>query len=267
MAPLEIKPYSELDKPLRFEMVLAEISTLFINLPADRIDSEIEAVQRRVCELLDLDRSALWQVLEGEPGKLKLSHLYQPTEILQPSEQMNAKTFFPWTEQKVLGGETVTISKLTDLPPEAEIDLENYRLYGTKSNVLVPLSVGGGSLGHGRFPGFLRPRNLGGEFATRPGEPIGQRRFGLMAAVGAYRRLCPVCLAAHIPDGVERTRHACFVPVRGGHGHAHLSDHLRPEQPSSGGVRSSWRLPAGAGGSSPNTRSRWILPWGSSACC
>lgn len=63
MAPLEIKSYSELDKPLRFEMVLAEISTLFINLPADRIDSEIESAQRRVCELLDLDRSALWQVI------------------------------------------------------------------------------------------------------------------------------------------------------------------------------------------------------------
>jgi len=142
MAPLEIKPHAKLDKPLRFEMVLAEISTLFINLPADRIDSEIEAAQLRVCELLDLDRSALWQVLEAEPDILKLTHLYQPPEILQPPEQMNAKAFFPWSEQKVLGGETVTISKLTDLPPEAEIDLENYRLYGTKSNVLVPLSVG-----------------------------------------------------------------------------------------------------------------------------
>jgi formate hydrogenlyase transcriptional activator len=142
MAKLEIKPQSKLDKPLRFEMVLAEISTLFINLPADRIDSEIETVQRRVCELLDLDRSALWQVLEAEPSILKLTHLYQPPEILQPPERMNAKAFFPWSEQKVLGGETVTISKLTDLPPEAEIDLENYRLYGTKSNVLVPLSVG-----------------------------------------------------------------------------------------------------------------------------
>ena len=144
MAPLEIKPHAKLDKPLRFEMVLAEISTLFINLPAERIDSEIEDVQFRVCELLDIDRSTLWQVLEEKPGILKLTHLYQPPESLPPPERMNAKDFFPWSEQKVLGGETVTISKLTDLPPEAEIDLENYRLYGTKSNVLVPLSVGGG---------------------------------------------------------------------------------------------------------------------------
>ena len=144
MALLEIKPHAKFDKPMRFEMALAEISTLFINLPAERIDSEIEAVQFRVCELLDIDRSTLWQVIEEEPGMLKLASLYQTPESLPPDERMNAKDFFPWSEQKVLSGETVAISKLTDLPPEAEIDLENYRLYGTKSNVLVPLSVGGG---------------------------------------------------------------------------------------------------------------------------
>jgi hypothetical protein len=56
MAQLEIKPYAEPGEQLRFEMLLAEISTFFINLPADRIDSEIEAAQRRVCEFLDPTR-------------------------------------------------------------------------------------------------------------------------------------------------------------------------------------------------------------------
>jgi len=46
--------------------------------------------------------------------------------------------------QKVLRGQTVTISKMTDLPPEADRDRENFRAYGTKSDVLVPLSVGEG---------------------------------------------------------------------------------------------------------------------------
>ena len=57
---------------------------------------------------------------------------------------MNARDFFPWAAQKVLSGETVTISKMTDLPPEADRDRENFRVYGTKSDVLVPLSVGKG---------------------------------------------------------------------------------------------------------------------------
>jgi len=57
---------------------------------------------------------------------------------------MNAMDFFPWSARKVLGGETVTISKVSQLPPEASRDQESYRAYATKSTVQVPLSVGGG---------------------------------------------------------------------------------------------------------------------------
>ncbi|MDX2511860.1 MAG: hypothetical protein QNK25_07405 [Desulfobacterales bacterium] len=115
MAPLEIKPYAELDKKLRFETLLNEISTFFINLPIDRIDSEIETAQTRVCEFLNLDRSTLFQISERETQML-LTHLYQPSKSRTPPERMSAIDFFPWTVQKILGGEIITISKMTDLP-------------------------------------------------------------------------------------------------------------------------------------------------------
>jgi formate hydrogenlyase transcriptional activator len=134
--------HTELEERLRFETLLAETSSRFINLPADQIDSEVEDAQRRICELLDLDRSSLWQVPEGEPGTLLLTHVYQPPGSLSPPERMNGRDFFPWTAQKVLDGETVTFSKITDLPPEAGRDRENFRAYGAKSDVIVPLSVG-----------------------------------------------------------------------------------------------------------------------------
>jgi transcriptional regulator with GAF, ATPase, and Fis domain len=57
---------------------------------------------------------------------------------------MNSKDFWPWVVQKVLGGKTVTISKISDLPPEALRDRENFRAYGTKSGVYVPFSVAEG---------------------------------------------------------------------------------------------------------------------------
>jgi formate hydrogenlyase transcriptional activator len=133
-----------LEERLRFETLLAELSAHFVNLPADQIDSEIEDAQRRICELLDVDRSTLWQVCEGEPGTLLLTHIHQPPGSTSPPDRMNAMDFFPWTVQKILGGETVTISKMTDLPPEADRDWESFGLYGGKSGVYVPLSVGGG---------------------------------------------------------------------------------------------------------------------------
>jgi len=136
---------ASLEERLKFEKLLAEISADFVNLPADRIDREIEDAQRRICELLDLDRSTLWQVCEEEPGTLLLTHFHQPPGSLPtPAERMNAGDFFPWTAQKVLAGETVAFSKITDLPAETGRDRENFRAYGTKSDVLVPLSVAEG---------------------------------------------------------------------------------------------------------------------------
>jgi radical SAM protein with 4Fe4S-binding SPASM domain len=67
---------TELEQRLRFETLLAELSARFVNLPAARIDGEIEGAQRRICELLDIDRSTLWQVCEGEPGTLLLTHFH-----------------------------------------------------------------------------------------------------------------------------------------------------------------------------------------------
>jgi hypothetical protein len=41
MTSLENKVHAELDRQMRFESLLAEISTFFIYLPAERIDDEI----------------------------------------------------------------------------------------------------------------------------------------------------------------------------------------------------------------------------------
>jgi formate hydrogenlyase transcriptional activator len=133
-----------LEEQLRFEMLLAEISGRFVNLPADRIDRGIEDAQRRICELLNVDRSTLWQISEKEPAKLLLTHIHQPAGSLPPVSPMDAGDFFPWATQKILSGEDVVLSKIADLPPEAARDRENFRAYGTRSNVVVPLSVGEG---------------------------------------------------------------------------------------------------------------------------
>ena len=133
-----------LENQLKSESLLATISARFVNLPADRIDSEIEDAQRSICECLDLDRSTLWQVDVEEPGILMLTHFYQISGLRQPAKSMIGINFFPWSIRNVLDGETVIISKMADLPAEADRDLETYCKYDTKSTVLVPLSVGEG---------------------------------------------------------------------------------------------------------------------------
>ena len=133
-----------LEERLKFETLLAHISARFVNLPSDQIESEIEDTQRLICEFLEIDRSTVWQVSQDDPEKLLLTHLQHPLESLSPPVSMNAREFFPWVSEKVLSGETVSFSRLTDLPAEAERDRESFRTYGTKSDVLIPLSVGKG---------------------------------------------------------------------------------------------------------------------------
>jgi hypothetical protein len=75
-------------------------------------------------------------------------------------EQMDASEYFPWYQQQMLAGRIVAFSALEDLPAEARRDAEVYRHFGIKSNVTVPLAVGGkppiGALGfnttRGRLP-------------------------------------------------------------------------------------------------------------------
>jgi len=134
----------DLGERFRFETLLSEISTRFINLSADQIDGGIEDAQSRICELLHLDRSTLWQVSEEEAGAMRLTHWRLPPGGPAPSKWMNAHQFFPWATQKIRNGQPLVISRLADLPPEAGRDLESLRAYNTKSTVMVPLSVGDG---------------------------------------------------------------------------------------------------------------------------
>ena len=143
--PLEIvKSSTGLANQSGLEELLVEISTLFINLPPEQIDSKINDAQRRICEFLDLDRSTLWQFEEHDPGMLLLTHIYQPPEARPAPDRLTINESFPWVLQKMIAGETIVITKMTDLPVEAERDRESFRHYGAKSGCYVPLSVGQG---------------------------------------------------------------------------------------------------------------------------
>jgi len=131
-----------LEERLRFEALLAEISACFVNLPTDQIDGEIEDAQRRICECLGVDLSALWQWSDEKPRFMTVTHLHSPPEGPSRPDGIDGKEAFPWVLQKLLRGETLTYST-EDMPPEAARDQESRRHFGIKSSVNIPLSTGG----------------------------------------------------------------------------------------------------------------------------
>ena len=156
MRQSETNLLSEMKEELQFEKLLIEISTHLVNLPADRIDDEIKEAQHRICEYLNLDRSALWQFSNKELGMVLLTHVYQPPEARLPNENLDAKQTFPWVLDQVLRGGIVAISSPSELPPEADCDRESFQRWGVRSGVVVPLSIGGkvvGALSFARLRG------------------------------------------------------------------------------------------------------------------
>jgi PAS domain S-box-containing protein len=144
MNPKNASLRDELEARLRFEMLIADLSSKFVNLPSAELDREIEESQRQICELLDLDRSGLWESSQKDPGVLILTSIHRSGEGAPIPDRPFARDFFPWSTQRLLAGETVAISSLADLPPEAARDCQSYLRYDTKSTLLFPLSIGSG---------------------------------------------------------------------------------------------------------------------------
>jgi PAS domain S-box-containing protein len=135
---------TELEERLRFETLLADLSSQFLNLPAGQVDSQIQDAQRRICECLGFDLAALWQESERAPGVFKLTHYYRPLGGPPVPEEMSAEEHFPWLTNQALAGRIVALSSVDQMPAEAARDREVLQYYGAKTTLNIPLSTGGG---------------------------------------------------------------------------------------------------------------------------
>ncbi len=127
---------------LEFETLISDLSSRFVNLPPSEVDREIEGALGRVCEHLELDNSVLWQWSSVLSGVLSPTHVYRAGEGPHPPGPLGQEQF-PWVVGQMKAGRQVAVSSLDELPAEAAVDVENARLRGIRSNLSLPLSVGG----------------------------------------------------------------------------------------------------------------------------
>ena len=135
---------TEMREQLKFESLVADLSARFVNLPADRVDREIEDAQRKICECLDLDHSALWQGSHTEPGILLLTHLYRDPGLPPAPDRMDGDTYFPWAQQILKSRQILNVPRTVRVPSEAATDKETWQAFGIKSTLAFPLWVGDG---------------------------------------------------------------------------------------------------------------------------
>ncbi len=157
-------PVKSLEERLRFETLLADLSSRFVNLPAADVDSAVEDAQRQVVEALDLDRTTLFQI-DDDGSQLVVTHSWARPGF-EPFPGLSSADL-PWCAQKILSGQHVCFSRVEDLPAEATVDAETIRKYGPKSNVTFPLFRGGTVVGSLSFGAMREHREWPDEIVNR----------------------------------------------------------------------------------------------------
>ena len=178
-----------------FESLVCDISSRFINLPIDQLDAGLERVLRQLSQGLELDRATLWQKSPGQSGVLLLTHGYRTPAVRglteaademfvnnggrggrlhhaagtvpMPYSHVDAKSYFPWTFERLKRGETVVVDSVEDLPSSARQDREFFLRYGMKSAVAVPLRMGADMLGCVSFACTQREKKWSKECVSR----------------------------------------------------------------------------------------------------
>ncbi|MHC4771116.1 MAG: sigma 54-interacting transcriptional regulator [Planctomycetota bacterium] len=133
----------QLEKVIRFEKLLSTLAAAFTNLPADRVDQEIERGLELVADFLGADRAGISQY-STDRQTLQLTHRYVRDGIApHPLETFNVKDMFLWYKQTLeTMGKVVFENLPDDLPAEAEFEKKFCIEHGIKSNIVFPLWIG-----------------------------------------------------------------------------------------------------------------------------
>ena len=126
-------------QPLAVELLIADLSSQFINLPVDQIDDAIRLGLRRICGLLALDRATLVRI--GTGGALGNPVGWTADDVSPVDAVSTAAERFPWTMDQLLSGQAVYFATRDEVPNE--VDRRSYEELATQSSVLVPLSLDG----------------------------------------------------------------------------------------------------------------------------
>ncbi len=164
--PVDLDLTEQPDERLRFEWLLTNLSATFVNVAADRVDAQIEQALERLVEFLGVERSSFGQ-MSADNKAILVTHSFVaggypalPPCILDVD--------FPWYADQVRRGELVRVERL---PEDAPVEAVNERAHaiktGMKSNLAIPLKVGGIVLGVLSFGAFREYRAWPDEIVHR----------------------------------------------------------------------------------------------------
>ena len=162
-------------KSADFEGLLGDLSAALIRVSVAEIDRELERWLEKIVLAMGCDRGNVLQVDPADRA-LYFTHQWGKPGVSTPARGLktNVADYYPWLTNKVFCGETVVLSSLDAVPTEASKDLIAARRTRVKSNVTIPLTIGGVVVG-----AFM----VGTAFVERDWSEETLRRLRLIASV------------------------------------------------------------------------------------
>lgn len=151
---------AELQYRLGFESLLASISTHFVNIDPHEVDDSIGEALRRIGEFTQTDRSYVFLYKDDE--RLMDNTHEWCREGIEPCmvRMQNVPADFLYNSREFLNkGRIFCLEQMSDLPPEAEADREEFEFQGIKSLICVPMTCGDMKIGFVGFDSVRKQRN------------------------------------------------------------------------------------------------------------
>jgi transcriptional regulator with GAF, ATPase, and Fis domain len=145
---------AELGAQKRFEWLVADLSTIFLNAPPEQIDGDIDSSLERLAAVLGNERCIVAE-FQSDNHSTVVTHSYaDPNSTPFPLGALNDDRL-PWHLRQVRCGKVVLVRDPNELLVEAEKERQYCLAEGIKSIVAIPLTVGGVTIGAITFD-FLR---------------------------------------------------------------------------------------------------------------
>jgi GAF domain-containing protein len=123
-----------------FNILLVEFSARFANVPGDRVEKEIEYTLSQLIEFVDLDGSFFVEITDDGWPSVVCSVAIDGVEAF-PRGPLPA--FFSWYVNQAKTGKIIALRSIKDFPSEAAGEAEYFRRSGMRSQLGIPLCVGG----------------------------------------------------------------------------------------------------------------------------
>jgi PAS domain S-box-containing protein len=137
---------------LRFETLITRLSSVMIGVTRERLDDAVNDALADIGFFAGVDRSYIFLFDESHAAVSCTHEWCAPGVSAQIARLRKVQVAeFPWVEARLLRGEVVHVPRVSQMPPEARAERDEWQSESIQSLLLVPLSAGGQIRGYVGF--------------------------------------------------------------------------------------------------------------------